>query len=131
MTPMEFNPDKLSEFKSHQKTQFLYTQFETTEEKLKEAEGLAEDPEMAELAAGEIAELNESLKLQYEEMDRIVEASREEEAKPYGVTLEVRAGAGGDEAALLRKKGFFRQEVETNLKQIRQMQEEHMVEIKR
>jgi peptide chain release factor 1 len=33
-------------------------------------------------------------------MERIVEASREEDEKPYGVMLEVRAGAGGDEASL-------------------------------
>jgi peptide chain release factor 1 len=33
-------------------------------------------------------------------MERIVAAAKVEEEKPYGVMLEVRAGAGGDEAAL-------------------------------
>jgi peptide chain release factor 1 len=37
-------------------------------------------------------------------MDRIIEASREEDEKPYGVVLEVRAGAGGDEAALFAEE---------------------------
>jgi peptide chain release factor 1 len=101
---MEHTPEKLAEFKEHQKTQFLMTQYEATAARLREAEALASDPEMAELAADEIASLKTSLDLQYAEMDRIIEASKEEEAKPYGITLEVRAGAGGDEAALFAEE---------------------------
>lgn len=98
---MEFDQVKLEEFKENQKTQFLASQFESELEKLHEAEQLAEsDPEMAELAKEEIVTLTKQLEDQFAEMDRIIEASREEEAKPYGVVLEVRAGAGGDEAAL-------------------------------
>lgn len=101
----ELHPaEKLQELREHQKTQFLMTQYDATAEKLAEAEALASDPEMAELAADEIAELKASLEAQFTEMDRIVEASKEEEAKPYGVTLEVRAGAGGDEAALFAEE---------------------------
>ena len=37
-------------------------------------------------------------------MERILEASKVEEAKPYGVLLEVRAGAGGEEAALFAEE---------------------------
>jgi peptide chain release factor 1 len=37
-------------------------------------------------------------------MERILETSKEEEAKPYGVMLEVRAGAGGEEAALFAEE---------------------------
>lgn len=98
---MEFNQDKLAEFKEHQKTQFLASQFESELEKLREAEALAEsDPEMAELAQEEIEQLTQQLQGQFDEMDRIIESSKEEDAKPYGVVLEVRAGAGGDEASL-------------------------------
>lgn len=98
---MEFDQDKLAEFKEHQKTQFLASQFESELEKLREAEALAaSDLEMAELAQEEIAQLTEQLQGQFSEMERIIEASREEDAKPYGVVLEVRAGAGGDEASL-------------------------------
>ena len=98
---MEFNQKKLEEFKSHPKTQFLASQFEQAYAKLAEAEALAaSDPAMAELATEEIAQLTEQLTAQFAEMERIIEASKEEEAKPYGVVLEVRAGAGGDEASL-------------------------------
>jgi hypothetical protein len=53
---MEFDKDKLEEYKTNQKTQFLASQFESELEKLKDAEGLAaSDPELAELAKEEIA----------------------------------------------------------------------------
>lgn len=98
---MEFNQEKLKEFKENQKTQFLASQFEVEYKKLEEAELLAaSDPEMAELAQEEIAMLTTQLQGQFDEMDRIIESNKEEEAKPYGVMLEVRAGAGGDEASL-------------------------------
>lgn len=103
--PMEYSPDKLHEFKENQKTQFLASVFVADTEKLAEAQALADtDPELAELAAEEITMLESSLQNQWQEMDRIIEASKEEEAKPYGVVLEVRAGAGGDEAALFAKE---------------------------
>jgi peptide chain release factor 1 len=92
---------KLAEWREHPKTQFLMTQYDATVVQLTEAKQLAaSDPAMAELAADEIATVEASLQAQYEEMERIIEASKEEDAKPYGVVLEVRAGAGGDEASL-------------------------------
>ncbi|MFT5036717.1 MAG: peptide chain release factor 1 [Candidatus Azotimanducaceae bacterium] len=98
---MEHSEEKLQAFREHQKTQFLMTQYDDTAAKLAESQALSEsDPEMAEMAAEEILEITKQLDTQYTEMDRIVESSREEEAKPYGVMLEVRAGAGGDEASL-------------------------------
>lgn len=98
---MEFEEEKLHEFKENHKTQFLMSQFESYQQKLEDAEVLASsDPEMAELAQEEIEEVKKQLEMMYAEMASIVESSKEEEAKPYGVILEVRAGAGGDEAAL-------------------------------
>jgi peptide chain release factor 1 len=98
---MEFDKDKLEEYKTNQKTQFLASQFESELEKLKDAEGLAaSDPELAELAKEEIAVLTKQLEDQFSEMDRIIESNKEEEIRPYGVMLELRAGAGGDEASL-------------------------------
>ncbi len=102
---MEFNQEKLQTFKEHHKTQFLASQFETYLRKLHEAELLASsEPEMAELAQEEIEELQAQLQTMFNDMDAIVEASKEEDEKPYGVILEVRAGAGGDEAALFAQE---------------------------
>ena len=98
---MEFDEEKLELFREHHKTQFLASQFDTYVQKLTEANELADtDPEMALLAQEEIVELEGQLATMFSEMDAIVESAKEEDVKPYGVILEVRAGAGGDEAAL-------------------------------
>lgn len=102
---MQHSVEKLQEFRDNIKTQFLASQYDLFLKKRDEAKQLHDsDPEMAELAAEEVAELEGQLQGLYEEMDRIIESSREEEMKPYGVVLEVRAGAGGDEAALFAEE---------------------------
>jgi len=102
---MEHDSEKLDAFKEDNKTQYLYTVYISELKKLEEAQELAEsDPELAELAKEEIETLKKQLQDQFDEMDRIIESSKEEEAKPFGVMLEVRAGAGGDEAALFAEE---------------------------
>ncbi len=102
---MEFNEDTLTTFREHHKTQFLASQFDDTMRQYREAVELAlSDPSLAELAADEVSILETQLRLQYEEMERIIEASAEEDEIPYGVVLEFRAGAGGDEAALFAEE---------------------------
>lgn len=101
---MQFEAEKLATFRDHPKTQFLMTHFDATFEKLKEAEEMKSDPAMAELADEEIATITADLETQYQELERIIEAATEEETKPYGVILEVRAGAGGDEASLFAEE---------------------------
>lgn len=102
---MEDTSEILQQLRENQKTQFLMTQYDAVATELQEAQALADaDPAMKELAAEEIAELEGRLEEQLTEMKRIVEANKEEEARPYGVVLEVRAGAGGDEAALFAEE---------------------------
>lgn len=96
---------KLTEFRENQKTQFLASQFDALVRRERELETLLiEDPGMADLVAEERNSLLEQKETLFEEMDRIIGSSREEEEKPYGVILEVRAGAGGDEAALFAEE---------------------------
>ena len=102
---MNFDQDKLQQFKDNPKTQYLAGQFEVLVRQLKEAEEMVEsEPDMADLAQDDIASLNEQLALSFAEMERIIESNKEEEVKPYGVVLEVRAGAGGDEAGLFAEQ---------------------------
>ncbi len=104
MVPMQFDEQKLAQFREHPKTQYLASVFDADVAKLEEAEALATDPDLAEMAAEDIKTITAALEAQFAEMDRIIEASREEDEKPYGVMREVRAGAGGDEAALFAKE---------------------------
>jgi peptide chain release factor 1 len=102
---MEFDPEKQKEFKDNYKTQFLAGQFDMLYKKYEGTLALGKsDSGMQELIEEEAKELMKQLEGLYEEMERILETSKKEEAKPYGVMLEVRAGAGGEEAALFAEE---------------------------
>ena len=102
---MTFDAEQLKIFKEHEKTQFLASQFDELTQRKKELEEMAQqDSQMHELVKEETKDITEQQTSLYEEMCRIIESSREEEEQPYGVVLEVRAGAGGEEAALFAEE---------------------------
>ncbi len=102
---MEFQETQIKIFKENHKTQFICGQFDEVLKKRTEAQSLLDsDPAMRELAAEEIESLTTQLQALYDEMMRIIDSAREEEERPYGIILEVRAGAGGEEAALFAEE---------------------------
>lgn len=91
--------------REHPKTQFLASQYDALERKKGESQTLATaDPSMADLVAEEVAGIAAEQEVIRVQMERILEDSKEEDEKPYGVILEVRAGAGGEEAALFAEE---------------------------
>lgn len=102
---MEYNEEELQSYRDNHKTQFTASQFDDIAKKLEAAKQLAlDEPEMAELAAEEVSMLEAQQKALYEELQRIALVTKVDDEKPYGVVLEVRAGAGGDEAALFAEE---------------------------
>lgn len=102
---MEYDQEEIQSYRDNHKTQFTASQFDEVCRKIEVSEKLAiDEPEMAELVKDEIIALTKERDLFYEEMKRIAEASKVEDELPYGVVLEVRAGAGGDEAALFAEE---------------------------
>ncbi len=101
---MEYDETQLTLFRENPKTQFFCGQFDALYTKRVEALAMADDPSMAELVAEEIQTLDAQLTHLYTDMAHIIEASKEEETKPYGILLEVRAGVGGEEAALFAEE---------------------------
>ena len=91
----------LTELKNNHKTSYLAHEYERllSEEK-KVNDMVAEDPSMRELAEEEL----QNIKFQKDGIERQVEeimkSEKEEEEFPNEIILEVRAGAGGDEASL-------------------------------
>lgn len=87
--------------KKNPRTQYLAQEYERLDEQISQLGVLiSNDPSMKELAEEELKTLRlqqEALEVQVEEL-LVVE--KEEEEFPNEVILEVRAGAGGDEAAL-------------------------------
>ena len=91
----------LTPYKENHKTSYLADMFEKLNQDERELDALvATDPsmkEMAELDRESIRVQKESLEAQ---MKAIVESEKEEEEFPNEIILEIRAGVGGDEAAL-------------------------------
>lgn len=73
--------------------------------KIVETETLVKnDPNMAELAAGEVANLKTQQDSLLKQIVAINEAKKEEQKESLGVVIELRAGAGGDESALFARE---------------------------
>jgi peptide chain release factor 1 len=90
----------LTKYKENPKTTFLAGMYEKLLSDESEVKSMTADPAMAELAATDLASIEEQKKGLMTQMDEILTAEAAEEEKPKEVILEVRAGAGGDEAAL-------------------------------
>lgn len=97
MDDQEFD---ISPFRDSPRTAMLATEFDRISALEQEAQELASDPDMAELVAEDLRSLNtqkQALITQLRDMDN---KEREEERFPNELVLEIRAGAGGDEASL-------------------------------
>jgi peptide chain release factor 1 len=96
---------ELEKYKQSHKTAYLA---ESLGRLLKEEQDirsvLASDPSMNELAKKDLAHIEEQKTALKNQMDGILKEEKEEEAYPNELVLEVRAGVGGEEAALFAKK---------------------------
>ncbi len=82
------------------RTKFLAEEYKRLDSQRKEAVELAEDPEMQAMAQEDIEETEKLMTNVQGQILEIVEKEKEEERFPNELILEVRAGAGGDEASL-------------------------------
>lgn len=94
---------EIQSYKENQKTRFHADQYEQLLKKKEESLQMAEteeDPTMKEMAKQEAVEFQDQADQIKAQMDEILEEERKEDEFPNEVILEVRAGAGGDEASL-------------------------------
>lgn len=100
--PEEFNKEEL---KQNPKTQFLVGELERLDAQIAETEEVIQnDPSMAELAQEELKQLKTQKKGIETQITDILSTEEEEEKFPNEIILEVRAGAGGDEASLFARQ---------------------------
>ena len=91
----------LDTYKSNPKTAFIAGLYEKLIREEAEVRGMIEsDPALKEMAEHELSSIIEQKKSLETEMAAIVATDFVEEEKPKEMLLEIRAGAGGDEAAL-------------------------------
>ena len=90
----------LDELKKNHKTSYLAGILEHLEEQEKELEEILKDPELKEMAEIELKSIREQKEQNEKLIQDILDKDKEEEEMANEVVLEVRAGAGGDEASL-------------------------------
>lgn len=98
------NPD-LEKYKSNPKTAYLAETLSRLIKEEGEIKAIVEtNPDMSELSKEELESISEQKEALIRQMDEILASEEKEEEYPNEVILEVRAGAGGDEAALFAKE---------------------------
>jgi len=91
----------IEEFKNNKKTSYLadeYLRLDKEEVSVKEMS--AADKTMEEMAKEELANLQSQKEVIWKQMEEILTEEKQEEEFPNEIIMEVRAGVGGDEAAL-------------------------------
>lgn len=89
----------ISIYKDNPKTAYLYAEFERLEKEEAEVKELASG-DLGALAEDDLKRIGEQKAAVVAEMERIVALEKKEEEFPNEAIVEVRAGVGGDEAAL-------------------------------
>ncbi|OIO31858.1 MAG: peptide chain release factor 1 [Candidatus Yonathbacteria bacterium CG_4_10_14_3_um_filter_47_65] len=103
-TETKFNVPDILELKKNPKTTFLAQEYERLSREESEVIRMAgEDSSMQELADEEIAALVSQKKAILDQIRSIMRSDREEDEYPNEIILEIRAGAGGEEAAIFAR----------------------------
>jgi len=98
----EFDFDKL--LADHQ-TSFVAGEVQRLQKQYQEnIELITADPSMKEMVEEELENIEIQLSSYVEQIEKIIKSEEEEEKFPNEIILEVRAGAGGDEASLFAKQ---------------------------
>lgn len=98
------NMEDLQKYKDNPKTTYLVSSYEMLLSQIEETQKMKEDSSMADLAEEELKNLEVQRDEIKKQMDDILNAEKQEEEFPNEVILEVRAGAGGDEASLFARE---------------------------
>lgn len=96
--------ENLDELKQNHKTSYFAYEYERLLGQKKEIEEMAADPSMADMAAEEMKMIDGQIKAIEEKIKEIVKVDEAADDFPSELIMEVRAGAGGDEAALFARQ---------------------------
>lgn len=86
--------------KQNPRTHYLALELDRLYVQKQETEILASDPEMFDMAQSDLKSLTEQITNLESQLQEILDKEKEEEEFPNEIVIEIRAGAGGDEASL-------------------------------
>jgi peptide chain release factor 1 len=93
--------ETLQTYKDNEKTHYLALELERLMGNLADAKELLDDPEMVELAREDVKKIETQITTLDDQIKDIIKKDEEEDREsPKKIILEIRAGAGGDEASL-------------------------------
>jgi peptide chain release factor 1 len=90
----------ITKFKDDYRTKYLAEDFERLQSERADLDALLLDPDMADLAKEDAAALDKAISDLYTRLEQIQKDAEVEEEMPRELVLEVRAGVGGEEAAI-------------------------------
>lgn len=90
----------LDELKKDFKTSFFAGEIERLQKEKESLLEMAEDPDMKEMAEGDMKNVDEQIDAMVSKIKDIIKEDEVADAYPNEIVLEIRAGVGGDEAAL-------------------------------
>jgi peptide chain release factor 1 len=96
--------ENLDQLKDNPRVSFFVVEYQRLEEKKKENEILMKDLDFKSLAEEEIKEIENQQKELQKKIEEILKQEEQEDAFPNEIILEIRAGAGGDEASLFAEE---------------------------
>lgn len=88
------------EHKENPRVQYFVTELERLENSKKETEEMLASPELKEMAEEELKQIDEQQAALLAQIEENLKKEQEEDEFPNEIILEVRAGAGGDEASI-------------------------------
>lgn len=97
---MMYSIEELMTLKENRDVGFLANEYEKLVNKHTEATELKEDPSMKDVAEEELKELEAAMSELRSRIEGIMKDKEEEEKYPNEIVMEIRAGAGGDEASI-------------------------------
>lgn len=100
----QYSKEQLDELKQNHKTSYFAYEYDKLLKQKEDLDAMASDPSMAELAKEEATLLDEQIKGIVEKIELIIKEDEEADQYPSEIILEVRAGAGGEEAALFAEQ---------------------------
>ncbi len=96
--------ETLKQHKENYKTSYLAQEYERVLAQKNDLDALAGDPDMAEMIKEESITIDQQLSSIEEKIAEIVKEEEKAEEFPNEVVMEIRAGAGGEEAALFAEQ---------------------------
>ncbi len=97
----------LDNYRENHKTAFLVEQYDKLVAQESDTKKMSEDPLMKKMADDELVLIKSQKQELIKQMELITKSDEEEEKLPNEVILEVRAGTGGEEAALFAEQLAF------------------------